>query len=155
MEPSGVVAPLACAAAGARGRRDRNEGCSASPIVGRDRTRETDQTVKRRIDVKAAFAAEERPTRPAVRELVPLDAVPVLALNPAELPWEELGELAAQILVRVDGRTRAMQLVTGNVGSPGECACELAVLARRGLVRLLPPATDADGMPLEIDLTML
>ena len=106
--------------------------------------------------MKAAFAAEENPTRPAVRELVPLDAVPVLARSAAELPWAELGELAAQLLLRVDGRTRAMQLVTGNAGTPRECARELAVLARRGLVRLLSPATDAaDGMPLEIDLTML
>jgi hypothetical protein len=123
--------------------------------VARDRTTDTDQTVKRRIDVKEAFAAEEKPTRPAVRALVPLDAVPVLALQRAEVPWSEIGELAAQLLERVDGRTCAMQLVTGNAGSPGECASELAALARRGLVRLLPSVTGPEAVPVEIDLTML
>jgi hypothetical protein len=125
--------------------------------VGRKRATDTDRTVRRKIDVAAAFAGDDDPpTSPAVRELVPLDAVPVLALGRGDLPWGELDELSAQLLLRVDGKTRAMQLVTGNARTPGECARELAALARRGLLRLLPPVQEGpDGVPLEIDLTML
>jgi hypothetical protein len=125
--------------------------------VARLRSTDTDRTVRRSIDVKAAFAENaDPPTSPAVRELVPLDAVPVLALGRSDLPWEELDELSAQLLLRVDGRTRAMQLVTGNKESPRDCARGLASLARRGLVRLLPPVQDGvEAVPLEIDLTML
>ncbi|HEY6458804.1 MAG TPA: hypothetical protein VIY73_01600, partial [Polyangiaceae bacterium] len=61
--------------------------------------------------------------------LVPLDAVPILALGRSDLPWGDLDELSAQLLLRVDGKTRAMHLVTGNARPPGECARELAALA--------------------------
>jgi hypothetical protein len=118
--------------------------------------------VRRYIDVAAAFAATESPTRPAVRELVPLDAVPVLALQRADLPWDELGELATQLLLRIDGRSSAMEIVTGHAFAPRECASELAALTRRGLLRLLPVVapsvqrTEAREVDrLEIDLTAL
>jgi hypothetical protein len=123
--------------------------------VSRRRATDQDRTVPRRIDIAAAFGAEERPTRPAVRELVPLDAVPVLAYQRADVPWDDLSALATQLLLRVDGRARAMEIVTGNTGNPGECASELAALARRGVLRLLPPVPDDGSFPLEIDLTML
>jgi hypothetical protein len=128
--------------------------------VSRPRATDTDRTVRRRIDIAAAFGAEEHPTRPAVqmpavRMLVPLDAVPVLAHQRADVPWDDLSELATQLLLRVDGRARAMEIVTGNTGNPGECASELAALARRGLLRLLSPIPDDGSLPLEIDLTML
>jgi hypothetical protein len=118
------------------------------------RPNEFDRTVKRKVEVTAAFSADEVPTRPAVRELVPLDAVPVLALQRSDLPWDELTELATQLLSRVDGQARAMDIVSGNDGTPGECASVLASLARRGLLRLKPPASD-EAPPLEIDLTRL
>jgi hypothetical protein len=115
--------------------------------------------MRRRIDVAAAFGETEKPTRPAVHELVPLDAVPVLAVQRADLPWEELGELATQLLLRIDGRASAMEIVTGHAFAPRECATELAALARRGLLRLLPvvaPATKGrEDEWLEIDLTAL
>jgi len=110
--------------------------------------------VPRRIDIAAAFGAEERPTRPAVRELVPLDAVPVLAYQRADVPWDDLSALATQLLLRVDGGPRDGDR-DGNTGNPGECASELAALARRGVLRLLPPVPDDGSFPLEIDLTML
>jgi hypothetical protein len=123
-------------------------------------------TARRHIDVAAAFAATESPTSP-VRELVPLDAVPVLTVERTALPWDDLGQLATQLLLRVDGRTSAMDIVTGSAFAPRECATELAALMRRGLVRLLPvprsaddeAAVDAtapeDDLVLEIDLTAL
>ncbi len=132
--------------------------------VNRPRDSESRKTLKRQIDVAAAFAACDRgfppvdpPTRPAVRELVPLDAVPVLVLERAELPWSDLGQLATELLLRVDGKASAMHLITGNAFPPSDCASELAVLARRGLVRLRSPAdVEADRLSspaLEIDLT--
>jgi hypothetical protein len=48
-----------------------------------------------------------------------------------------------------------MEIVTGNSGSPRECASELAALARRGILRLLPAIPADEAIPLEIDLTML
>jgi hypothetical protein len=128
---------------------------ASKSVVSRPRATDHDRTVRRRIDVAAAFGAEERPTRPAVRMLVPLDAVPVLAHQRADVPWDDLSALATQLLLRVDGRARAMEIVTGNAGDPGECASELAALARRGLVRLLAPIPDDGLLPLEIDLTLL
>ncbi|HEY3820242.1 MAG TPA: hypothetical protein VGL81_23920 [Polyangiaceae bacterium] len=123
--------------------------------MSRPRSTDSDRTVRRRIDIAAAFEAEERPTRAAVRELVPLDAVPVLADRRAEDPRNDLSALATQLLGRVDGRARAMEIVTGNSGSPRECASELAALARRGILRLLPAIPADEAIPLEIDLTML
>lgn len=123
--------------------------------MSRPRATDIDRTVRRRIDVAAAFGAEERPTRPAVRALVPLDAVPVLAFPRSEIPWDELSELATQLLLRIDGRARAMQIVTGNTESPGACASELAALARSGIVRLASAIPDDGVVPIEIDLTAL
>jgi hypothetical protein len=125
--------------------------------VARKRQTDADRTVKKIVDVAAAFSVHEVPTRPAVRELVPLDAVPILALERSDLPWDELTELATQLLLRVDGQARAMDIVSGNAGTPGECASVLAALARRGLLRLKPPrdARADEGVPLEIDLSVL
>lgn len=120
--------------------------------MSRPRTTDSDRTVRRHIDVAAAFEAEERPTRPAVRALVPLDAVPVLADRRSDAG---LSDLALQLLRRVDGRARAMEIVTGNTGTPGQCASELASLARLGFVRLLPPILDDSTLPLEVDLSLL
>jgi hypothetical protein len=110
--------------------------------VPRDRTRDTDQTVRRRVDLKKAFA-DELPTRPATVEiraltqaLVPLDAVPVLAVARSDVPWHELGELAAQLLRRVDGSSSTMSIVTGTSATPSDGARELAALVERGLLRL-------------------
>jgi hypothetical protein len=104
------------------------------------------------IDVAAAFEHNEVPTRPAVREMVPLDAVLVATHRPAEVPWDELSELETQLLLRVEGRVRAMDIVNGNAVTPRECASELAALARRGLLRL-EPLVPFEGDPLEMDLT--
>jgi hypothetical protein len=123
--------------------------------VSRPRATDSDRTVRRHVDIAAAFDAEERPTRPAVRELIPLDAVPVLALGRSDVRWRDVSELATQLLLRIDGSARAMEIVTGNTGTPRECASELAALARRGLVRLRPPIPEDNALPLEIDLTML
>ena len=120
--------------------------------VSRPRATDNDRTVRRHVDIAAAFDAEERPTRPAVRALVPLDAVPVLADLSSDV---DLSDLAKQLLRRVNGRAPTMEIVTGNTASPGQCASELAALARIGLVRLLPPILDEGALPLEIDLTML
>jgi hypothetical protein len=123
----------------------------------RPRQTDTDRTARRQIDVASAFQRSEVPTRPAVRELVPLDAVLVLAHTRSEMPWDELNELETQLLQRVDGRARAMDIVNGNAVTPGECASELASLARRGLLRLEAPVPfdGPDAISLEIDLTTL
>jgi hypothetical protein len=123
--------------------------------VSRSRITDTDRTLRRHIDIAAAFEAAEPPSRPAVRELVPLDAVPVLACGRSEVPWEDLSTLGRQLLLRVDGRARAMSIVTGNARTPRACASELAALARRGLLRLRSTASDDVALPLEIDLTTL
>lgn len=122
-----------------------------------------DQTVRRRVDVERAFAetADEPPTKPAlvvamipagalerVRPLVPLDAVPVLAVPRTDIPWAELGDLATRLLLRVDGSTCAMRIVTGIEATPHECAGVLADLARGGLVRLVLASLD-DGPLIE------
>jgi hypothetical protein len=75
------------------------------------------------------------PSTGGVTRLVPLDVVPVLAVADAEVPWDELSELAMQLVTRIDGRTHAMSLVTGTSASPNACIRELAALADRGLVR--------------------
>jgi hypothetical protein len=112
--------------------------------------------VKRRVDVERAFSetVHEQPTRPAVHALVPLDAVPVLAVARTELQWNELGDVARQLLLRVDGRRTAMSLVSLPSATPHECSCELASLARRGILRLQSSVKD-EHVPLEIDLSML
>lgn len=131
--------------------------------MGRERSTESDQTVKRRVDVADLFGGDESPTAPAVPSHVPLDVIPALALPRTELPWDDLSALATQLLLRVDGVTPAMDIVTGTVGTPSEGARELASLARQGLVRLgctePPPASDEPDTvreeALEIDLSAL
>jgi hypothetical protein len=81
--------------------------------------------------------------------LMPLDAVPVLAVPREEVPWRELGDLSTQLLLRVDGETCAMGLVTGTAVAPIDAARELAALASRGLLRLDPPR---DRATTELDL---
>jgi len=123
----------------------------------RPRLTDIDATARRQIDVASAFATNEVPTRPAVRELVPLDAVLILAYERSAMPWDELNELEAQLLLRVDGRARAMDIVNGNAVTPGECASELAKLARRGMLKLEAPVRHdgPEAIPLEIDFTTL
>jgi len=124
----------------------------ADTVLVRTRSRENDITVRRRIDVGKAFG-EETPTRPAVQDSVPLDAVPSLAVPRAQLPWDELSPLATELLLRIDGATRTMVLVTGLKGTPVQGARELAVLVRRGLVRLgayVEEAADDDAPAVEV-----
>lgn len=126
--------------------------------MSRPRGTDSDRTVRRTVDVAAAFATHEHPTRPAVRpvrELVPLDAVPALTRHRSEVPWSDLGALATEVLLRVNGRTSAMEIVRGNQASPRDCASALASLALRGFVRLLPPSRDDGSIPLDIDLSMV
>jgi hypothetical protein len=76
---------------------------------------------------------------------VPLDAVPVLAVPTREVPWKELGQLARQLLLHVDGAASTMSIVTATAAPPNVGARELARLASRGLLRW--PATRDTGMP--------
>jgi hypothetical protein len=124
--------------------------------VTKNRLSEALRTVKRRVDVAKAFAdtAHDPPTRPAVQALVPLDAVPVLAIARTQVQWDELGAVARELLLHVDGRRTAMSLVSVGSATPREYARELAVLARLGIVRLASSYQD-EVVPLEIDLSML
>jgi hypothetical protein len=70
---------------------------------------------------------------------VPLDVVPTLAVPFTEVPWHELGELATQLLRRVDGNAHAMSIVMGLTAAPRDGARELATLVRRGLLRWALP----------------
>jgi hypothetical protein len=98
-----------------------------------------------------------------VPSMVPLDVVPALAVPRAEVPWKSLGELATQLLLRIDGSSPAMAIVTGLAVPPNEGARELAVLVRSGLVRLEAPpsaspaddSADATGSELELDLSVI
>jgi hypothetical protein len=75
------------------------------------------------------------PSTGGVTGLIPLDVIPVLAVDHGEVPWDELSELAMQLVNRMDGRTHAMSLVIGTSATPNACIRELAALADRGLVR--------------------
>jgi hypothetical protein len=88
---------------------------------------------------------------PHVASLVPLDAVPVLAVPRTEVPWDDLGALATQLLLRLDGCSCTMAIVTGGAATPKEGVRELAALVSRGLVRL---ATRAEEHPSELELDM-
>jgi hypothetical protein len=88
---------------------------------------------------------------PAVPPLVPLDAVPVLAVARTSVPWDELGVLATQLLLRLDGSSCTMAIVTAVAATPKEGVRELASLVSRGLVRL---STQAEGLPTELELDM-
>jgi hypothetical protein len=88
---------------------------------------------------------------PSVPSLVPLDAVPVLAVPRTSVPWDDLGALATQLLLRLDGASCTMAIVTAVSATPKEGARELASLVSRGLVRL---ATQAEVHPSELELDM-
>jgi hypothetical protein len=105
------------------------------------------------------FPAEASP----VPSLVPLDAVPVLAVPRTEVPWDDLEHLATQLLLRLDGRSCTMAIVTGIGATPRDGVRELAGLVSRGLVRLmtqaeaLAPELEVEvevGEPCELDLDM-
>jgi hypothetical protein len=163
----------------------RHEHCSWLAVV-RARILETGVTERRHVDIAAAFA-DEKPTAPRHQEaralaqrpeatgrprrraaardpdgscvaaLVPLDVVPVLAVPRTEIPWDDLGKLATQLLLRLDGTSHTMAIVTGICATPNEGVRELAALVRRGLVRLeTPPAAiDSHGSPLDLDLSQV
>ena len=121
--------------------------------MGRNRGTEVDRTVKRVVDVAEAFGTgEEPPTSPAVHALVPLDAIPALAVPRTGMPWADLGKLATQLLLRIDGTTTAMTVVRVDIATPTEAARELARLTAAGLVRLITPVVP-DPEPLELDLS--
>jgi hypothetical protein len=108
------------------------------------RDRSEDQTVKRVIDVAKIFgeAGQEIPTKPAVHTQVPLDAVPILALPRAEVPWDSLGQMASQVMLRIDGTSCVMVISTDTGLAPADVANELASLVTQGLVHLVaPPST--------------
>ena len=121
--------------------------------MGRDRSTDIDRTVKRQVDVSQAFA-DEPATSPAVHALVPLDAIPALAVPRAGLPWSDLGKLATQLLLRIDGTMTTMSVVRVDMATPTEAARELARLAARGLVRLVPLVVP-QAEPLELDLSLM
>jgi hypothetical protein len=123
--------------------------------MARKRGTDGDRTVKRKVDVAAAFDVDESAGKAAPRAVVPLDAIPVLARTRAEMPWDHLDQLATQMLLRVDGQARAMDILDGNAGTPAECLQVLADLARRGLVHILAPGAGDGAVPLEIDLSKL
>ncbi|HEY5242198.1 MAG TPA: hypothetical protein VIJ22_12055 [Polyangiaceae bacterium] len=125
--------------------------------MGRARSTDKDKTVKRQIDVAEAFAAAERAPKPGAS----LDAVPVLVVPRADVPWSELGDLATKLLLRVDGATTTRDIATaaGSIAAPEECAREMAALAGRGLLELKSTRGAEDGealdLELDIDLSML
>jgi hypothetical protein len=109
---------------------------------------EGEATARVAVDVEAAFA-EESGTKPMtapdgcggeeVDVLLPLDAVPVLRVPRDEVPWQELGELATRLLLRVDGAACMMLIVSGAQAAPNDAARELAKLVRRGLLGMKTP----------------
>lgn len=118
-----------------------------------------------RIDVDKAFA-EEPPTKPkpvdaprlmrdaeereGVTACVSLETVPMLAVGRADLCWNDLSELAAELVLRIDGSSPTVAVVTGTSFTPAQGACELAALVRRGLVRLMS-ASDDDAPIIEVE----
>lgn len=113
-------------------------------------------TVVRRVDVAHAFR-DEHPTAPAaqrdfglpavvdvsdegVHVSIPLDALPELAVADTDVPWRELGLLATELLLRIDGSKSTMSVVTGLSAPPNDGVRALAHLVSRGLVRLVPRA---------------
>jgi len=102
-------------------------------------------------EVDVSFVQEDGPP---VRMHVPLDVVPMLAVPRTDLPWTELGELATQLLLRVDGSTCTMEIVTGVAAAPNESARELADLVGRGLVRLAIP-DEVSPPELDLDLSIV
>jgi hypothetical protein len=122
------------------------------------------------VDVVAGEAEydSQEPSSDSVRDsqpvpsMVPLDVVPVLAVPRADVPWTSLGELATQLLLRVDGCSQTMSIVTGMAVPPNEGARELAALVRQGLLRLEAPPGASPPEPseetaseLELDLSVV
>jgi hypothetical protein len=112
------------------------------------------------VEYESSEAANDSPRdSEPVPSMVPLDVVPVLAIPRADVPWKNLGELATQLLLRIDGSSQAMAIVTGMTVPPIEGARELAALVRRGLLRLeAPPSAspaDATASELELDLSVV
>ena len=97
------------------------------------------------IDIDVVFVDEPKTARALasapVHALAPLDAVPFLAVARELIPWHELDELSTHLLLHVDGEACTMKIVTGTAVTPSEGARILASLARRGLVRLVNPAS--------------
>lgn len=124
--------------------------------MARDRSRDTDQTVKRRIDVARAFGhtGDEPPTRPAVHAQVPLDAVPILAVPRGDVPWDSLRPTASQVMLRVDGTTCVMVIATDTALAPADVVSELAFLVTQGLVHLIAPPSSEAQPPLELELDL-
>jgi hypothetical protein len=132
-----------------------SESPTAAPTVSLpERLRRGDMgtTVIRRIDVAHAFH-DEHPTTPAaehhfglaavvdvsdegVRVSIPLDSQPVLAVADTDVPWRELGLLATELLLRIDGTKSTMAVVTGLSAAPNDGVRALAHLVNLGLVRL-------------------
>jgi hypothetical protein len=121
--------------------------------VRRDRSTDIDRTVRRQVDMSEAFG-DETPTSPAVHPLAPLDAVPALAVPRAGVPWDDLGKLATQLLLRIDGTSEVMSVVRVDTATPMEAARELAHLAAMGLVRLVSPGL-VEAPALDLDLSVL
>jgi hypothetical protein len=102
---------------------------------------------ERKAPTSGVYPAES----PPVPSLVPLDAVPVLAVPRTEVPWKDLGALATQLLLRLDGCSCTMAIVTAAAAPPRDGVRELAALVSRGLVRL---AIQAEAQPSELELDM-
>jgi len=83
--------------------------------------------------VRRQAVADDRST--LVPAAVPLDAIPFLAVPTRQVPWKELGHLARQLLLRVDGGTSMMAILMSTAASPTLGAQELGRLASRGLLR--------------------
>jgi hypothetical protein len=132
-----------------------SESLTAAPTVSlAERLRHGDmgRTVVRHVDVAQAFH-EEHPTTPAaehhfglaavvdvsdegVHVSIPLDSQPVLAVADTDVPWRDLGLLATELLLRIDGTKSTMAVVTGLSASPNDGVRALAHLVNLGLVRL-------------------
>jgi hypothetical protein len=118
--------------------------------MGRPRPTDSAKTVRRRIDVAAAFAATEGS---------PLDTIPRLGTPRTEIPWGELGDLATKLLLRVDGTasTGAIGTAMMTLATPKECAREFVALSKRGIVKLVASGNEGEsdgGEELEIDIDL-
>jgi len=97
--------------------------------------------VNRADDVtEDALAAIEGVSAKRAKQLVKTfqDARPRLAVADTALPWRDLGSLATEILLRIDGSKSTMSIVTGLGVAPSGGVRVLASLVCRGLVELLP-----------------
>jgi hypothetical protein len=138
-----------------------DEKRAALTSAQRRRLRHMGPTVPVEIDVARAFG-DEMPTAPGMPSpqvlaglvgpaalgvvvepelsaLVPLDAVPALAVAEGDVPWGTLEAVAVEVLRRVDGAKSAMSIVTGLDAAPSDGVRILASFVHRGLVRIVPP----------------